>query len=315
MVALFLQTFLVSLPLFLTIGAGWLCAKVKLLGSEVGAALAKFSFTVTIPCMLFQSMRRIGELPPPDWKIGIAFFGACFIVCIAAWTIGRKSFAMAGDESTVFSMGAIFSNNVQLGVPLAISLLGEDCIPAISLLISINVFVLWLVATIAVEVCRSCSPSYLRTCAEGLYRTVKNPVIAAILAGLCFSYFHILLPTAAESVLTGLAAAATPVALFSVGIGLAQYRIASHLSVTAAETFFKLAVMPLTVYLLCRGLELGRIETQAACLFGCLPVGVNVYIMSREFNVVKESTANALLASTALSSLTMPVFMASFGLL
>lgn len=96
MVALFLQTFLVSLPLFLTIGAGWLCAKVKLLGSEVGAALAKFSFTVTIPCMLFQSMRRIGELPPPDWKIGIAFFWRMFYCLHSGLDYRSKVFCHGG---------------------------------------------------------------------------------------------------------------------------------------------------------------------------------------------------------------------------
>lgn len=48
-------------------------------------------------------------------------------------------------------MSAIFSNNVQLGIPLAISLLGENCVPSIAFIVSLNVFLLWVAVTVGVR--------------------------------------------------------------------------------------------------------------------------------------------------------------------
>ena len=123
-----LQNFLLAFPLFFLVGLGFFSAKVNLIDFNVGKGLAKFAFNIAIPCLLFQTIRGASNLPAPDWNIGLGYFGSCTLVFLFTFLIGRKSFHLRGDESTVFGMSAIFSNNVQLGIPLAISLLGENCV-------------------------------------------------------------------------------------------------------------------------------------------------------------------------------------------
>ena len=177
-----LQNFLLAFPLFFLVGLGFFSAKVNLIDFNVGKGLAKFAFNIAIPCMLFQTIRGASDLPAPDWNIGLAYFGS-----FALFFIGRKVFRLRGDESTVFGMSAIFSNNVQLGNPLAISLLGENCVPSIAFIVSLNVFLLWVAVTVGVELSRSREASVLGTCFEGLWRTIKIPVIIGILLGLLTS--------------------------------------------------------------------------------------------------------------------------------
>ena len=265
--------------------------------------------------MLFQTIRGASNLPPPDWNIGLAYFGSCALVFLLTFFVGRKGFHLRGDESTVFGMSAIFSNNVQLGIPLAISLLGENCVPSIAFIVSLNVFLLWVAVTVGVELSRSREASILVTCLEGLWRTIKNPVIIGILLGLLSSWLGISLPGPFEKSMDLLSASATPVALFSVGTGLSRYKLSSHIRLTGASIFLKLFIQPTTVFLLCALFGIAGIERQAACLLACLPVGVNVYIMAQEFGVIEGPVANSLLLTTCFSMATVPLMTTVFNFL
>ena len=127
------------------------------------------------------------------------------------------------------------------------------------------------------ELSRSREASVWGTCFEGLWRTIKNPVIIGILLGLLSSWADIGLPEPFEKSLTLLSASATPVALFSVGTGLSRYKLSSHVRLTGASIFLKLFIQPATVFILCFLFGITGIERQAACLLASLPVGVNVY--------------------------------------
>jgi predicted permease len=56
-------------------------------------------------------------------------------------------------------------------------------------------------------------------------------------------------------------------------------------------------------------LGLGKIETVAITFVAGLPVGVNVYLMTRIFNCAQGLVANAMLVSTLLSSLSVPLLL------
>ncbi len=313
--SMFLNNFAIVLPLFLIIGFGYFCAAIKLLPNSVGAGLSKFSFTVSIPTLLFRTMTDITHLPPADWNIGIAFFGSCFIVFLVGRVFGKTFLKFNGEEQTIFGMAGVFSNNVQLGIPLTIALLGTDAMPSIAIIFSLNGFIMWTIATIAIELSRNKSPSLKKTLIDGVISTIKNPIVIGIILGTLWGFTGFDLPTPAQRAVNLIADSAAPVALFSVGVGLASYKIASHLDITACIVGLKLVLQPIVVFLLCRLLGLGLLETQSACLLGCLPVGVNVYIMAQEFNVMQEPAANALLVTTGLAAVTLPLTLGLFGLL
>lgn len=71
-----LQNFLLAFPLFFLVGLGSFSAKVSLIDFNVGKGLAKFAFNIAIPCLLFQTIRGASNLPPPNWSIGLAYFGS-----------------------------------------------------------------------------------------------------------------------------------------------------------------------------------------------------------------------------------------------
>jgi malonate transporter len=54
-------------------------------------------------------------------------------------------------------------------------------------------------------------------------------------------------------------------------------------------------------------LQLPPLETQVVVLLAALPVGINVYLMSREFRSMEGAVASSLVLSTALAAVTAPL--------
>jgi len=52
------------------------------------------------------------------------------------------------------------------------------------------------------------------------------------------------------------------------------------------------------------------VETQAVVLLAALSVGINVYLMAREFDALQGPVAASMVMSTALSALTVPLTLA-----
>ena len=70
---------------------------------------------------------------------------------------------------------------------------------------------------------------------------------------------------------------------------------------------------PAVVWLLAWLLSLPPLETQAIVMLASLPVGANVYLMSRQFDTLGGPVAASLVLSTALAAVTTPLILALIG--
>ncbi len=311
----FLENFLLSLPLFLIVGLGYGFARCRLISAQVGQALSKFAFTVALPLLLFRVMSNITQMPTPDWRIAIAFFGSCFILFAVSRLLAARFFRLDADGQTLFGMATVFSNNVQLGIPLTIALLGEGALPSVAVIFSLNGFLMWTLVTVAIELGRAKSPSLRQTITRGIWQTLKNPIVVGIIAGFLWSISTLSMPAALGKTISLLADAASPVALFAVGVSLTQFSLSETLRQSSAISVLKLLAQPLLVYGLGRAMELPLVSMQAAVLLAALPVGVNVCLMAEQFKSLEAASATSLLLSTLAASISAPLVMSALGLL
>lgn len=96
-------------------------------------------------------------------------------------------------------------------------------------------------------------------------------------------------------------------------MGLAEYQIRDGLQISIAICVIKLLVQPLVIWGIAIAIGLPEMETRAVVLLGSMSVGVNVYLMSRQFNVLGGPVATSLLLSTALAALTTPLILTLMG--
>lgn len=104
-----------------------------------------------------------------------------------------------------------------------------------------------------------------------------------------------------------------PLSLVALGMGLAEYRIRDGWQISVAICLIKLVVQPLVVWVLAVALGLPEMETRVVVLLGSMAVGVNIYLMSRQFNVLGGPVAASLLMSTALAAVTTPLILTLMG--
>jgi predicted permease len=299
-------------PLFILVLVGYALVRWGSWPKAVADALTRFVFQVAVPALLFRLMSDFSRLPPVDARLLIAYFGACIAVFALGRFISARVFRLDGVAQSVFALGGIFSNNVLLGVPLARVTLGERSLPAISLVLVFNTLLLWTLVTVSVEWARQRAMSW-----SGYLQAAKavlgNPIVASILLGTLWGFAAVPLPGVLDRALGFVSDAAMPMSLIALGMGLAQYGIREGWKVSAAITALKLAAQPLAVWLIARALALPPLETHAIVLLAALPVGANVYLMSRQFDTLGGPVASSLVLSTALAAVTTPLTLALMG--
>lgn len=307
-----LDHFALSLPLFGLVLLGYVLVRWARLPRRASRALTALVFAVVLPAKLFTMMSDLSRLPPVDARLLFAFFGSCLVVFAIGRVVGAYLFDLDGTAQSVFALGGVFSNNVMMGVPLAQAMLGDAALPAVALVLVFNALILWTLVTVSVEWARHGALSV-----KGLGQVVRsvltNPIVIAIGVGSAIGLGGVVLPTVVRAPIGWIAATATPLALLSLGTGLAEHGLGSGWRESVAITVLKLVVQPLVVWALAIALGLPPLETRVVVLLGSLAVGVNVYLMARQFQTMEGAVASSLMLSTVAAAVTTPVFLALTG--
>lgn len=296
-------------PLFALVLVGYLVMRLTRWPNAIAESLTRFVFAVALPAMMFKTMSGMARLPPVDARLLIAFFGSCIIVFALGRVFAWKVFGLDGAGQTVFALGGVFSNNLMLGLPLARSMIGEAAIPSVALVLVFNAMTMWTMATVSVEWARHGSFS-LKGFAHTAKNVLMNPLILAIIFGSALSLSGLTLPAMIDTPLSMMAQMTAPLSLIALGMGLVQYGIRAGWRISLAITLIKLLLQPLVIWLLARLLKLPLMETQVIVLLGSVALGINVYIIARQFGALEGPIASSLVLSTLLSAFTTPLVMA-----
>jgi predicted permease len=304
--------FELAAPLFVLVLLGFALARSGRFPKAVSDALAKFVFAVALPALLFALMSDLARLPAVDPRVPVAYFGACFLVFIFGRVVARVVFRMDGASQSVFALGGVFSNNVLLGVPIAKLALGDAAMPAVATVLVFNALLLWTLVTVSVEWARHGEFSV-----KGIGKTARNvltnPIVAAILIGAAFGLTGLKLPALLAQPLALIGQSAAPLALVVLGMGLVEFGVKNGWREGLAISALKLAVAPLAVWVLARLLGLSPLNTQTVVLMASLSVGVNVYLMAREFDVAQAPVASSIVLSTAGAAISVPLALTLVG--
>jgi predicted permease len=303
------RVFALTSPLFALVLVGYALSRFGGWPRAASDALTRFVFGVAIPALLFRLMSGFAKLPHVDLALLAAYFGGALAVYAVARVAARTLFAMDGAAQSVLGVGAIFSNNVLLGVPIAQATLPAEAMPAVSLVLVFNSLILWTLVTVSVEWARHRDLS-LAGFGATARRVVLNPVIAGILAGTAFGYTGLGLPHVVDATLALIASAAVPLSLVALGMGLAEFGLRAGLAPSVVIAALKLVAFPAVVYAIARSCGLATPETTAVVLLAALPTGASVYLMARQFGTLEGAIASTLVLSTALAAVTTPLTLA-----
>ena len=305
------EVFLRTLPFFAIIGLGYWAGRSRFITEEANAYLTKFVFYFALSAMLFRFSANLPFSDIFNGRLILGYlWGTAFVYGIATAVAFLRGLDV--PSAAVEAQCAAIGNVGFLGLPMLAMLFGEAAIGPVMLVLATDLVVFSSLIVILINGGRDgrLRLATLRLIGAGLLR---NPMIVSIGAGLLWSGFALPIPEPLGDFLNILGGAATPGALFAIGASLTNRR-AERLTVAGWLSFAKLVLHPLAVG--GAAIWIFHVDAYAAGVLvsaAALPVAGNVYILAQHFGVAVARVSAAILISTALSVLTVPLVIAQVG--
>ena len=294
-----------ALPVFAVIAAGALAGRFNFLSISDSQALNRFVFRFAMPAALFA---LTATTPPPgmgDLSLAASYALAGFTVIFATYFLAQKLFPITKPEAGAHAFTSTLGNAVFLGLPIVLTIEGWAR-PYVVLMLIEGIFIIAIGA--AMMTAKKDEITLQSRIVKLFTDPLKNPLVAAALAGFAFSAFGFSLAGPIESFLSILGRAAGPVALFSLGLFLATHpfpgvgAIAGRISAIA---FMKMLVLPAIALGAAYALNItDPAYLGALALFVFVPSGVGSFVMASQYGVYETETAAAVSITTLLSILT-----------
>ncbi|MDA7429356.1 AEC family transporter [Primorskyibacter aestuariivivens] len=303
-----LEIFLKTLPFFAIIGLGYWAGRARFFSEEATAYLTKFVFYFALSAMLFRFSANLSMAEIWDgWLVAAYLWGTAFVYGIATMIGFLRGLDV--ETNAVEAQVAVIGNTGFLGVPMFVLLFGPEAIGPVMLVLAVDLIVFSSLIVILITGSRDgrMSLGVLRTVGMGL---VKNPMIVSIVLGLAWASTGWDLPVSVNEFVTILGGAATPGALFAIGASLAS-KSAERVYIAGYLSFCKLVLHP--VFVAIAALLLFPVDAFTATIIvsaAALPVAGNVYILAQHYGVAPHRVSAAILISTAISIVTLPIVIA-----
>ncbi|MDI9973524.1 AEC family transporter [Rhodococcus sp. IEGM 1307] len=270
--------------IFVIIAIGYLLGRRGTLGAEGETVLGRLVFFVATPALLFDSLASS--------DLSVIFSPTLAVAAVTALTVGALYMVVARvwlrrslPELTIGALSASYVNSANLGIPIAVFVLGDASFVAPLLLFQIIAYSPIALTILDVTTLRR-GASRLDT----ITAPFKNPIVLAGAAGLLIALLGWTPPEALMQPFRLMGGASVPGALLAFGISLYGVRVlekgTSPRRDVALASVLKIVVQPVLAYLMARyllGLE-GH-ELFAIVVVATLPTAQNVFVYASRYGV------------------------------
>lgn len=295
-------------PIWALTLVGYLAGRSGVLGSAAVDVLGRFVFYVAMPAALLGTLTR----QPLSGLAGrgvAAFALATLLIGAIGFGLARWVFRRPLGEQTIAGMAAGYVNAGNLGIPVAVQVLGDAAFIAVVLLIQTAILTPVILGTLDLAQ----QPDH----PSGRWRRLltvplRSPVMLACVTGVLLGAFGVRLPSLLAGVIDLLGAAAVPSALVALGLSLVRTPDADphprRPGEVALSVLLKSILQPVVCFLLARyAFGLSGPALLAAVLCSALPTAQNTFVFARAYAVDGTFARDAIVASTALSMVTLTV--------
>lgn len=255
------------------IGAGYLASRFGVVKGEQRLVLNRVAFYVATPALLFSVLGRSDPAVVVSPVIMVTGLAAVVVAGIYV-ALSRLWFPRDLASTTLGATSSGYVNSNNLGLPVAMYILGDAAYVAPLLLLQVVVFSPLILALL--ETTRGNQ----RGAAVALGRAARNPIIIASALGLAVALLDLRVPEIVLDPITMLGDASIPMVLLSFGISLHGQRALQPGTGRAAvlvATGIKVLVMPVLTWAMCVMFQLSAHETFVATTIAALPTAQNVY--------------------------------------
>lgn len=300
------------LPIVLMVVIGYGIKRIGLINDHIAKALNKLVFWLLLPCMLFLNVYKIQDPAAIDMRYIYFSMGITAVIFLCAFPLVMAVIKDNRQRGVVIQV-AFRSNFALVGLPLALSLYGEEGSMIATLLSAFMVPLFNVLAVICLSVFGDGGRISVKRIVMGI---LKNPLILSIaLGGVCLGIralfvrmgigFRFSDITPVYSVAEQLSKTATPLALLALGAQFEFSAVPSLKKLIVFGTCLRVIVTPAialsVAYLL--GCFSGAHFAAFVALF-CTPVAVSSVPMTQEMGGDAQAAGQLVVWTTILSGFT-----------
>ncbi|WP_420750850.1 AEC family transporter [Rhodococcus sp. O3] len=286
--------------IFVIIAIGFVLGRTGTLGPEGQVVLSRLVFFVATPALLFDALATS--------DLSVIFSPTLYVAAATAFAIAALYLVIAKlwlrrplPELTIGALAASYVNSANLGIPIAVFVLGDASFVAPLLLFQIVLF-----SPIALTILDLSTMRAGASRMETVTAPFKNPIVLAGAAGLIVAVTGVTLPAAVQQPFHLLGGASVPGALLAFGLSLQGVKVLekgqSPRRDVALASVLKIGVQPVLAYLMARyllGLE-GH-ELFAIVVVATLPTAQNVFVYASRYGRGMVLARDAALVTTLAS--------------
>jgi len=318
-------------PIWILTAVGYLTRRRRLLADNMAEVLGQFVFHLAIPADLFLTLSRTSLSGLAGRQLA-AFAVSTVALMGAGWFAAGRWFGRKPGERAIWSMAAGYVNSANLGIPIAMQVLGSASF-VIEVLLLQTLVVTPIVLTVLDRHDDATGRIRFRRIAT---LPLRNPVILASALGVIASETGFRPPSVLLDPLTLLGAAAVPTALIALGASLyrppARTRTVDSpepvsaapvpaapapaepaLTELAVISVLKLAVQPAVALAAGFALDLPHAGLVAVVVCAGLPTAQNAFIYAQRYRAADDLASRSIMVTTTASMATLIIIAALLG--
>lgn len=284
-----------TVTMFLLAGVGFAMFKSGKITKEGSKSIGNILIYGSLPCVLISSffIEKTQE-----HMIGLAISAALgFLLVLMSILVGKLCFR----EDAIAKFAAAFSNPGFFGIPLILASLGSGCVFYVAGFIACVNLGQW---TYGVAIMTGQKGGF------SFKRLVTAPFAIAIAIGLAIFLTGIEVPGILKNSITAIKELNTPLAMFTVGIYLAQTDLKNMFFKKSlySISLVRLLVIPALAILLLWPLPASMLDMKIALFIAAAcPVGSNIAVYAQLHNQDYAYSVETVIISTILAIVTMPI--------
>lgn len=298
----------VVVPIFLLIILGYFLTRIKLWDGHFLKIANEVCFKCLLPVLLFYNVATANIFEVFNLKL-IIYICLCACVLCGLLFFIIPLFVKDPKRRGVMIQGTFRSNFLLFGVPLGLSIGGNEGAVLAAVVASFYVPVINMLSVISLYVFSDSENKNLKSAILGI---IKNPLIIGGVSGLIFSiirnYIGFEIPTIIDTTLFNIKSAATPIAFMVLGGDLKFGNMLKNVKFSSLSVLGKVVIIPAVMLTISALLGFDKLEMAILVAVFATPNAVSSYAMARNYEADYELAGEIITLGTMLSIFTMFVF-------
>jgi hypothetical protein len=290
------------LPVGLIILIGFIVGRTLTLQRSTLSQLTLYTLS---PALIVDSLYRTELSVTSSSKLIVGFTLISSVIYSLVWLVSRLTSLDSVLSRTITAI-VLFPNTGNMGLPVATFALGTA---------GLDRAIVYMLGSSVLMFCFGPAIIQGKGIISGLKLTLRLPLFWAIILGLSLRILAIKLPWGLDRGIQQLGAAAIPVDLILLGMQLAatRFQLGIREILTAmpmaSSAIARLAIAPIIAYIIGYCLQLETLDLQILVLQSAMPTAVSSLVLVSEFGGDQNLVARAIVTSTLLSFITLPILL------